>query len=326
MSLHGSGPLLPERETAEKAVPPALPFYLKGVGVHFLLLFGMMFGFAGIFCAIQESPFDNMTANRTIPVGAPRRECLQPLMVRSTRTLRCFRHGPHVRGLRNAGTDAPMPASGTELDDDDDQMLRRRLDYISSFYHCFTTTLTVGYGREALVYLSSETARLVTGVYILISVSALAAVTAKASQLYAQREALKRHSRCLQNTELTPELIEMLSRGGEAVDKTEFVIGMLAHLEVVHWHEADPFIQMFHRLDKDGNGKLDRHDLEMNVTTDPSEPRASAAQWPRRSLAEIVAATRNMLAAADLMKPRATETESEVVEGDIETPTRSTMC
>jgi len=135
----------------------------------------------------------------------------------------------------------------------------------------------VGYGDQ---YIASEAGRLWASIHIYLSVILLANLLSTLTTVISARdEVLKRHR------QMTRRLDEkfvagLLARGKKIREKEygaskrsesddgslvlqEFVITMLLELGVVGWEQVAPLIRRFQRLDVDGSGSLDPHDLAM---------------------------------------------------------------
>ena len=61
--------------------------------------------------------------------------------------------------------------------------------------------------------------------------------------------------------ELTEDMINDMDRDGDGVDKLEFVVGLLTRLDVVHWHDVKPLLELFEKFDQDNSGKLTAADV-----------------------------------------------------------------
>eukprot|EP00966_Prymnesium_polylepis_P067206 1560244-Prymnesium_polylepis.1 len=133
------------------------------------------------------------------------------------------------------------------------------MDFGTGFYHCLVTATTVGYGDVAI---TTEAGRVLATCHILLSVCLLGAILSDIDTLRERRKLMnKRHKLMLRK--LDSELITSLDLDGSGVDKFEFVLGMLHKLQMVQWEEVEPFVKQFEALDKDGNGRLNKRDLEL---------------------------------------------------------------
>ena len=82
------------------------------------------------------------------------------------------------------------------------------------------------------------------------------------NRLWQTRQLHLREARILQR-ELDPSLIEEFDVSGDGqVTELEYVLAMLRSLELVNMDVVGPILDRFNALDKDGNGVLDRDDLQ----------------------------------------------------------------
>ena len=96
--------------------------------------------------------------------------------------------------------------------------------------------------------------------HIMISGSLFAGLLSFMSSLTGARSAiLKRNA--IANLKLTEGLITELDRDGDGVDKLEFLIGMLAQLDLAYWHDVKPLLDLFDKFDKDHSGMLNKTDV-----------------------------------------------------------------
>ena len=166
------------------------------------------------------------------------------------------------------------------------QNISTQVSFSAAVYFSWITATTVGYGFIAGVDDDQRPAWLhpYLMVQLIVSVSALAGLTAHFSALASARRAKLRQQE-VQRLELTEELIAQLDRDGDGVDKLEFVVGMLSRLDLVHWHDVKPLLDVFERFDADGSGRLTATDViaQMHGEARPKAMaptrKASCAPW-----------------------------------------------
>lgn len=111
--------------------------------------------------------------------------------------------------------------------------------------------------------------------HVLLSTSLFGALLTFAASLRGARAASLRRQN-IDGLELTEGLIGDLDRNGDGVDKLEFVIGMLAKLDMVYWHDVQPLLKLFDRFDLDKSGVLTKDDIVLQLRGDGGS-RAAAA-------------------------------------------------
>lgn len=127
-----------------------------------------------------------------------------------------------------------------------------------SMYHCLVTATTVGFGD---ISITTSAGRVFASIHILVSVAALGATIGEIDSIRSKRKELLERADRLRK-ELDQSMIDALDKNGDGVDKFEFIIGSLVHLGMVKQKEVDTFSKSFERLDKSGDGRLTRADLE----------------------------------------------------------------
>lgn len=143
------------------------------------------------------------------------------------------------------------------------------LDFATALWHCWVTATTVGYGDVSLY---TDAALRWATFHIIISVSWLAGMISKVSTVSEKRAYVTQRAELIRK-QLDENLIMNLDRRKDGqVTKSEFVVGMLIQMgasivgENITWEkEVQPLIERFEALDADGNGYLDRSDLEFMV-------------------------------------------------------------
>jgi hypothetical protein len=132
-------------------------------------------------------------------------------------------------------------------------------DFTTSFFHCFVTAATVGYGSPAI---TTRGGRWFAMLHIIISVSLLSAIIMDVDSLRQLRKEKLRKVRVFTGS-MNTDLMVALDQDGNGVDRFEFVFGMLASLDIIQPKEVEPFLKLFARLDVDSNGTLTAVDFEV---------------------------------------------------------------
>ena len=135
-------------------------------------------------------------------------------------------------------------------------------DFGTAMYHCLVTATTVGYGD---ISIETDGGRMWAFVHIAISVALLATVIGDVGELSAARSAALHKVELLRGT-LDTDLMKSLDTDGDGVDKFEFVIGMLAKLNMINVSDVEAFSKLFESMDADGSGKLTADDLDAMKT------------------------------------------------------------
>ena len=104
--------------------------------------------------------------------------------------------------------------------------------------------------------------RLFTTFHIFVSAFGLAAILSDVQRQLGIDLAFARQ-RMLLSARLDGELIPSLDRDGNGVDRIEYLVGMLTHMNILQWSDVQPFLDQFDQMDVDGSGHLDRADLEL---------------------------------------------------------------
>lgn len=133
--------------------------------------------------------------------------------------------------------------------------------YGDAVYHGWVTASTVGYGVTPLATVAWF--RLYVIFHLLLSTSMLAGLFGMLSGRKGRLEAEQQWADVL-SIKLTEQLIDQLDRDGDGVDKIEFLVGMLAKLELAYWHDIKPLLHLFDSMDRDGSGVLTKADLLMS--------------------------------------------------------------
>jgi len=128
-----------------------------------------------------------------------------------------------------------------------------------AMYHCMVTATTVGYGDTSI----SPGGRALATVHILLSVAIIAMFISELD------DAVTRRKRAMQKLALIRAkcdtvLLQSLDLDGDGVDKAEFVVGMLAKVGLIEDADAEPFMKLFVKLQRElGNttGKLTKEEL-----------------------------------------------------------------
>ena len=174
-------------------------------------------------------------------------------------------------------------------------------DYRTALWHCWVTTTTVGYGD---IFISTSSGRLFAAIHILCSVSWLAALAMRLSEVMAKRK-LQIACAAVVRMQLDPNLIAMLDRDGTgSVDKLEFVIGLLTALgaqlcgePLSFERDVQPLLDRFDALDSDGSGSLCHEDLKFMIEEAqrgqgmPKDTDAASLSGPHSSPDETVEVT-----------------------------------
>jgi len=134
-------------------------------------------------------------------------------------------------------------------------------DFGLAYWHAWTTATTIGYGDVTARLGATPSMHLYTTAHILLSVFWLAAMLA---DLQSTRGAVlaRRRQEQLLAARIDGSLIPSLDRDGDGVDRIEYVIGMLAQMDILQWSDVQPFLDQFDAMDVDKSGRLDRKDLE----------------------------------------------------------------
>ena len=135
--------------------------------------------------------------------------------------------------------------------------------------HCWVTSATVGYGD---VSINRPESRMVASFHIFVSVSWLAAFAGRVTHALDQRRLQIERARLIL-TQLDSNMVNLLDKDGNGVDRTEFVVGLLTALGVtlcgqpLDFHnDVQPLLDRFDTLDRDKSGRLERADLEFMVS------------------------------------------------------------
>ena len=100
--------------------------------------------------------------------------------------------------------------------------------------------------------------------HVILSTTLFAALVGFATTLRARRRATLIHQQ-IESTELTEELIQEFDRNGDGVDKLEFMIGMLAKMDLVYYHDLKPLLTLFDKFDADGSGVITKEDIALRL-------------------------------------------------------------
>ncbi|CAE7255864.1 TPKB [Symbiodinium sp. CCMP2592] len=128
-----------------------------------------------------------------------------------------------------------------------------------SIYYFVITSTTVGYGDICPRTNSAKIWSIAVASY---GIGLIIMWADHINRLRQARRLSLRKARMLQR-ELDPTLIEEFDVSGDGkVTELEYVLAMLRSLELVDMDHVTPIIDRFKELDKDGNGVLDRDDLQ----------------------------------------------------------------
>ena len=130
-----------------------------------------------------------------------------------------------------------------------------------ALYHCWVTGTTVGYGD---VPIGTRGGRQFAAAHILTSVTFVASFISALQGICDVRRKQLLKARLLLS-QLDIDMITSLDIDGRGVDRTEFVVGMLAKLGVLSWEDAWPFIAQFSALDTTHDGRLNAAGLALMV-------------------------------------------------------------
>ena len=157
--------------------------------------------------------------------------------------------------------------------------------YATSFYHCFVTSTSIGYGAPQI---TTASGRWCAVVQIVLTVSLVGAIISDIRMLSVLRKEKLHKLRLVQGQHDT-DLMVALDRDGNGVDRFEFVIGMLQTLEVVTPDDVEPFLMLFERLDVDKSGYLTASDFEARREQNESEVQARALKKPPHATVGAIA-------------------------------------
>lgn len=136
-------------------------------------------------------------------------------------------------------------------------------EFLTALYHCWVTATTVGYGDVSL----QDGARILAFFHIALSVTWLAAFLARLDELRQfRRHQLARDE--LIARQLDQALLQDFDVDGQGVCKLEYVVGMLIQLRCeiggvpLSWRHVQPFILRFDALDTNGDGVLNKSDID----------------------------------------------------------------
>ena len=159
----------------------------------------------------------------------------------------------------------------------------RYASFGDALYFSWITSTTVGYGItfKHISPLPSFVRPYII-LHIILSISLLGGLLSHFSALSASRTA-KMRQREVMSIELTEDMINDMDRDGDGVDKLEFVVGLLTRLDVVHWHDVKPLLELFEKFDRDNSGKLTAADVvhqkrHGSARPPPQQPAAMAEQ------------------------------------------------
>lgn len=142
------------------------------------------------------------------------------------------------------------------------------VNFATALYHCFITATTVGYGD---VELTTQSAKLFACVHIVVSVSWLAALLGTIESLRALRKGQLQQAKMITDPPKREQIMALdkeAGKGGDGVDKLEFVVGMMMILGVelcgqpLSWDNLRPFMLQFDQFDVSKTGMLSREDLQ----------------------------------------------------------------
>lgn len=127
-------------------------------------------------------------------------------------------------------------------------------------YYAMVTATTVGYGD---VVPADPYGRLLALVFVPVSVGLVGALLGGVADVLVDRGIRQREERILSRTELNATSFdEMNEDGDDEVSEDEFLAYMLRRMERVDRETVDRVSALFDRLDVDGNGVLNRDDLD----------------------------------------------------------------
>ncbi|CAE7702851.1 TPKB [Symbiodinium pilosum] len=134
-----------------------------------------------------------------------------------------------------------------------------QMGLFDSIYYFVITSTTVGYGD---VCPRTATAKMWSIIVASYGIGLIIMWADHLNRLWQTRQLHLREARILQR-ELDPSLIEEFDVSGDGqVTELEYVLAMLRSLELVNMDVVGPILDRFNALDKDGNGVLDRDDLQ----------------------------------------------------------------
>lgn len=129
---------------------------------------------------------------------------------------------------------------------------------IDSLYYCAITTTTIGYGDLSP---SKEGTRLFAVLFLPLAVVVLARVLGGVAGVYIDRQARKAEKEFLQRELTLSDLAVMDEDGDGSVQLSEFLSFMLVAMQKVSAEDVNELKELFHKLDADGGGTLQKEDL-----------------------------------------------------------------
>lgn len=129
---------------------------------------------------------------------------------------------------------------------------------IDSLYYCAITTTTVGYGDLTP---SEEGTRLLSIFFLPFAVVVLAKVLGGVAGVYLDSQARKTEKEFLHRELTLRDLAVMDENGDGSVQMGEFLSFMLVAMQKVSEEDVQELKDLFHHLDADGGGTLQKEDL-----------------------------------------------------------------
>eukprot|EP00798_Chlamydomonas_sp_ICE-L_P018918 gene18918-25479_t len=135
----------------------------------------------------------------------------------------------------------------------------REWGFIDSFYFAVATCTTIGYGD---IYPDSWQGQLFAIFYVPLAVLSVGNALAEISSLWLNKQVELNEASCVNNVQLNINSLGKMDDDGDlSVDKFDFACYMLKHMKKVEPELLEMIENQFHRLDRDGSGRLDKEDV-----------------------------------------------------------------
>jgi potassium channel subfamily K len=129
---------------------------------------------------------------------------------------------------------------------------------ISSLYFSCMTSTTIGYGDFAP---ETKEMKILALFFIPLSVGIVGETLGALANAFVEKETERVEAQYLQRKLTVVDLKKMDTNDDEKVTKVEFIVLMLKVMNKVDSETIERISNAFHRLDKDGNGYLDKEDV-----------------------------------------------------------------
>lgn len=134
-----------------------------------------------------------------------------------------------------------------------------KLAPFTALYFTVITSSTVGFGDVCPI---TDAARVFTIFAASYGLAILSFFVSRSTAVSEERSRLLLQARRLNLQALGPELLRNIDTKGDAVRRSDFIVGMLTVLEIVKPEDLQPILRRFDSLDVNGDGELSRKEVE----------------------------------------------------------------